>query len=111
MHKHADVLRAIAEGKPVEWKTKGAQNWFSWLGLGLNPIEHAHYDWRVKPEPKPNIVRYWGVSDKTGESNVKALQVWRDGYKFQHIVKLTFDANTGLCIPEVIANKGEPYES
>lgn len=102
MHKHADVLRAIAEGKPVEWKTKGAQNWLSWLGLGLNPIDHAHYDWRVKPEPKPDVVRYWGVSEQIGyESFEKAIGEMKH-FGSSHMVKLTFNAETGECKTEVI---------
>jgi hypothetical protein len=52
-HKHAEVLRAIADGKEVEYWYLG-----EWLPMTADrsPLTHLDYDWRIKPEPKPPIV-------------------------------------------------------
>ena len=52
-HKHAEVLRAIADGRIVQFEdglTKGL--WVSASMLGLNsvtPLSHPHLNWRVAP--------------------------------------------------------------
>lgn len=58
-HKHAEVLRAIADGKVVQWKSSAGQ----WIegSLSLNPLAHPMFEWRVKPEPKPDVVRFVNV--------------------------------------------------
>ena len=45
-HKHADILRAIADGKEGQYKVKGM--W--WTSNYYNPITHPDLEWRVKPE-------------------------------------------------------------
>ncbi len=50
-HKHAEVLRAIADGKAVDWK----QSDFNWNTCNnvhvFNPLNHSELEWRIKPEP------------------------------------------------------------
>ena len=49
-HPHAEVLHALAEGKPIEWKSLYACEWFPVApGAKLNPILDANLEWRVKP--------------------------------------------------------------
>lgn len=56
-HKHAEVLRAIADGKPVQWQSLADGGWIDPLG-SMNPLIDIHLNWRVKPEPKPDVVRW-----------------------------------------------------
>ena len=48
-HKHAKVLRAIADGEEVEWKMIGDDTWRT--DCHYNPISQPLLDWRVKPKP------------------------------------------------------------
>ena len=56
-HKHAKILRAIADGKDVQWQSKLDQSWNDPSGE-INPIIDSDVDWRIKPEPKPDVVQY-----------------------------------------------------
>lgn len=67
-HKHADVLIAIAEGKAVQFK-------IAELGWKDYEVEYNHspissmgrnWEWRIKPEPKPDVVRYAGLTNSFG---------------------------------------------
>jgi len=74
-HKHAAVLRAIAD------KGLGAAQWQDGKSLMgqwndctfmITPITHSFLAWRIKPEPKPDVVRYgcveldaWGFHMRT----------------------------------------------
>jgi hypothetical protein len=52
-HRHADVLRAIADGREVEYSYDFGNNWND--AYDKNPIAHDGYKWRVKPVP---VIRY-----------------------------------------------------
>ena len=55
-HKHAEVLRAIADGKEVQYRTSIISHWPSFNGYNnINPLYYYEYNWRIKPEPKPDI--------------------------------------------------------
>jgi hypothetical protein len=54
-HKHAEVLRAIADGKEVQYRHSEMDR-CEWTSIGcyeINPIHFPEWEWRVKPEPKP----------------------------------------------------------
>lgn len=94
-HKHADVLRAIADGKKVQWRDTPSGPWFDEAGT-LTPIAHAHLEWRVKPEPKPDVVGYVCVNNNTESNYVKlsiAYKCARDLSRFN--LRLTWDGETG----------------
>lgn len=61
-HKHADVLIAIAEGKIVQYKEKEDICWkdadFSVLENNKDPFTFPELEWRIKPEPKPDIIKH-----------------------------------------------------
>ena len=48
-HKHAKVLRAIADGQEVEYWSIEAEEWVT--GGYINPITSYELKWRVKPKP------------------------------------------------------------
>lgn len=55
-HKHAAVLRAIADKgfEAGEWQ----HSFGDWREAHdfLNPLTHPQLEWRIKPEPKPDVV-------------------------------------------------------
>lgn len=62
MHKHSEVLEAIAQGKSVEFSVDGGSNWQEMPPSGtLNPITHHYMPWRVKQEfeRKDSTFYYW----------------------------------------------------
>ena len=65
-HKHADVLRAIADKgfEAGEWQ----HSFGDWREAHdfLNPLTHPQLEWRIKPEPKPDVVRYLWASPDSG---------------------------------------------
>ena len=59
-HKHAEVLRAIADGKKVQCRASVTSDWEDITSDEcFNPISSPHCMWRVKPKPKPDVVRYF----------------------------------------------------
>lgn len=67
MHKWADVLRAIADGKEVQWKSFATGEWNDVAyGAKVNPIIDTHLEWRIKPAPKQDFVRYLSIFNISG---------------------------------------------
>lgn len=56
------VIQAFAEGKDVQWKYKGNDNWHDAKG----PTWSEDHDWRIKPEP----LECWVVKDCDGDLSV-----------------------------------------
>lgn len=87
-HKHADLIKAWADGAEIEYFNSGYSKWVlcalpNWGGIG---------DYRIKPEPKPDVV------------NTLCLDYSRGGVDDMAIIELTFDGETGkLKAAEVIA--------
>ena len=95
-HKHADVLRAIADGKEVQFKNQISGAWAETNHANLNPITHPELEWRVKPEPKPDVVGYVCVNKNTKSDHVAlsfAYKCIQDLSRFN--LRLTWDGETG----------------
>ena len=101
--KHGEVLIAIAYGKEVEWFCDCAKE-FTIMGKSdqINPISRPDLEWRIKPEPKPDVVRYMQASMKFifGNSNSESTtnKNTTNNTDFQSPLdnlKLTFDGETG----------------
>lgn len=91
-HKHAEVLRAIADGKVVQWQSRADGSWNDRQSL-VNPLCEDFLNWRVKPEPKPDVVRYLPAYKNTGYvSFEKSASI--HGEAIGH-VRLTIDGETG----------------
>lgn len=91
-HKHCQFIKAWAEGIEIEVRTNSG-----WSHIGEHPAWAEMNEYRIKPEPKPDIVMYC-YTDKT-RSNRPELY-FRSGDN----TKLTFDGETGkLKSAEVIS--------
>jgi hypothetical protein len=51
-HKHAEVLKAIADGKAVQYRYSRHLEWSLFLGdfADSNPLNAPNFEWRVAPE-------------------------------------------------------------
>jgi len=59
--KHAELIKAWADGAEIEVKTF-AGNWNSLENIGWHP----NNEYRIKPEPKPDVVLYAWVDEFKG---------------------------------------------
>ena len=92
-HPHAEVLRAIADGKKVECRTNAPCIWQD-ASIDLqfrNPMTYPHSEWRVKPEKKPDIK----VKVPLVQMNESVIVL---GYYANPNITLTFDGETGKLI-------------
>lgn len=72
-HKHAEVLRAIADGKRYQYKAGDRWN-EAW---DTNPISQPSWEWRIKPDPKPDYVLCGQVSIQIDKGKYgRSWEVW-----------------------------------
>ena len=92
-HKHAELIKAWADGAEIEYRDLDAP-WHvrpnpSWLGSG---------EYRIKTEPKPDVVEKYKEDAGLKYGCVRIAEHWE-----QDNLKLTFDGETGkLKSAEVI---------
>ena len=53
-HKHAELIKAWADGAEIEFWSKGLEKWVA----DLKPDWLTCCEYRVKPKPKPDVVLY-----------------------------------------------------
>ena len=92
-HMHAEILRAIADGKTAQYQSPSG-----WRDGGtLNPLNFPQYLWRVKPEKQPDFIIARCISLKA------ALDAGSEFYKSGQIlilqkgepnIVMTFDSET-----------------
>ena len=83
-HKHYDVIVAWAEGKKIQIKYVMSSDWKDWDSYSCPPfIGLAEY--RIKPEPKPDVVRLCYVNTYVAFEVVDR----------NPNLRLTFDGETG----------------
>ena len=84
-HKHAEIIKAWADGAEIEWKDLEAGIWRP----NNSPLWAEDEEYRIKPESKPDVVLYRKVGPIQGD---KFFSV--HGYAEDNL-KLTFDGETG----------------
>lgn len=92
-HKHAELIKAWADGAEIEckflsgvWRTVDYPDW-------ANPDE----EYRIKPEPKPDYCRYI-VGDRESnnwEEYSVAQELWDSKKLHKPQIRITFDGETG----------------
>jgi hypothetical protein len=96
-HPHAELIKAWADGAEIEARFLDADGWTNWrLQEGGFIWYHSNAEYRIKPEPKPDIVFYFGVSlnlYSNGTYGVKST-IFSDSKCDSHNVKLIFDGET-----------------
>lgn len=88
-HKHAALIKAWADGAEIQYQY---ENTTMWVDLGDSPAAwHPTVQYRIKPEPKPDVVKFCSVSpDHSGRLT--------SGRNFLDNVKYTFCGETGKLL-------------
>lgn len=93
-HKHAELIKAWADGAEIEFYIEQENLWVKTETPGW--MQDTKY--RIKPEPKPDVVRYTTCEVEMEEYEPTNFKVNCDN------LKLTFDGETGkLKSAEVIS--------
>lgn len=85
-HKHAAVIKAWADGATVQVKYEWTGHWYDLPAS--SSTWHALHEYRIKPEPKPDVVKYGNANLENGRMAFTGLLLKLDN------VKLTFDGET-----------------
>ena len=90
-HKHSELIKVWADNPDTKFQAS-VPDYVGWCDIDT-PTWHLDYEYRIRPEPKPDFVAYGFTSYCS-----------RDGFKFKHFgiikwngdnLKLTFDGETG----------------
>lgn len=87
-HKWATVLRAMADGQSIEKRLRTDYGWSDWRetkGILNSPT----FEYRVKPEKKPDVVQYLGVEPAMKNHH---QSLWKQD---DSNIQCTFDGETG----------------
>ncbi len=94
-HPLSEILFAVANGYAVQMCMKPCLgNWFDWESGNTNPLDSDadEYLWRIKPEPKPDIVKYAVLAADQSGFTLSGTQFNPDN------LKITFSGETGKLI-------------
>lgn len=95
-HEHADLIKAWADGAEIEYLDVGSAS--VWRSV-TSPRWDGQGSYRIKPEPKPDVIDYVRVG-AFHRISVSELEWARE---ISSNLKLTFDGETGkLKAAEVI---------
>lgn len=99
-HKHYDLIVAWANGAEIETETGCSGGWIACS----TPIWDSNYQYRIKPEVKPDITAYTYIDNWVSKGDGQTLGIsMSKEVKQRHNVKLTFCGETGkLKSSEVI---------
>ena len=97
-HKHAELIKAWADGAQIQFQSLRTFEWHD----AANPNWNTDYEYRIKPDPKPDVVKCLNIY-KSGKkfdcatSKVKSVHqcLKSSGDFLRGRVKLTIDGETG----------------
>jgi hypothetical protein len=88
-HKHAELIKAWADGAQVQYFYHG--EWVDWESY-TSPSWGKTIEYRIKPEPKPDVVLRTFLRPVTSIGMVYNEGAWNDE---RANISLTFDGETG----------------
>ena len=89
-HKHCELIMAWANGEKIQIYDSVSNEWLDWTING-SPNWGGTTKYRIKPETKPDEVRYFSI----GRYDAVVIEQWQMVLDKQNI-KATFDGETGL---------------
>ena len=93
-HIHHDLIILWAKGAVIEEQSIDG-DWF----IQVRPTWSIYDSFRVKPEPKPDVLRYGIASVKTGYGKFGGVESFGDAnLNENNNLKLTFHGDTGKLI-------------
>ncbi len=108
VHKHANLIHAFADGKVLQYKEKGLEEWMDWTNKFCPNTEH--YDVRIKPDVRRLVVNV-AVNIKKGrkmeDDDVGSTEYWRDIKQ----AKQEKRADNRESSAEYLAQRGIPFVS
>ena len=98
-HKHAETIKAWADGAEIEVKHPSNGSWWD----AKPPAWDLNYEYRIKPEPKPDLKLYFEVAKYTSEKDKPFLFLHRECMNpennridsISQNLRLIFDGETG----------------
>jgi len=102
MKQYADVLIAWAQGKDVQFQGNGMYRPSTWTDYTVNcppGITSQLHEWRIKPEPKPDVVYYENIYPETAQS--LEVSERRRCRGCLCTIKITINGETGKVTAEV----------
>lgn len=87
-HKYAELIKAWADGAQIQYKSQVAYS--TWMDT-KNPVWNEYNDYRIKPEPKPDVHIYAAALRISNNTSLG----FRDGGEIDSNLRLTFDGETG----------------
>lgn len=97
-HKHAELIKAWADGAQIQYKSQMRPE-LGWVDDRM-PSFDVDYEWRIKPEPKPDVSFYARLV--MDDSSSRCHIAMPDPQL--HNLRLTFDGETGaLKAAEVLS--------
>jgi hypothetical protein len=85
-HKHAELIKVWADGTEIEQACRNGIGEILWYPFKGDWQEH--YEYRIKPEPKPKVVRYGYIS-----WNLRCINLTPGCFEMDN-VKFIFDGET-----------------
>jgi hypothetical protein len=106
-HKHAEVMKIWVDDMTtqIQFYDKTKDDWIDCNGIG-GPSWANEFEYRIKPEPKPDVVYYACFDEGDVLEKVRQLEscITISLHKALDSLKLTFDGETGkLKSAEVIS--------
>jgi len=101
-HKHAELIKAWADGAEIQTYSVNYDEWFDMDNS--TPVWAEDRAYRIKPEPKPDIVRFaratfrlynMGIADDGSDNEKQTRTYWSISKKFGDNLKAIFDGETG----------------
>jgi len=86
-HKHAEIIKAWADGADIQFRTYFTYPWTEVPGY---PIWEESTEYHIKPEPKPDVV----VLARVRRAGASTSFAWCFGTDEKHNLCLTFDGET-----------------
>lgn len=96
-HKHADLIKAWADGAQIEVKHPSNGSWWD----ANPPCWDTNYKYRIKPEPKPDIVVYTKIIADIESDEFLTCDLELDQSKGDNL-RLTFNGETGKLKEAVV---------
>lgn len=90
-HKHAELIKAWADGAQIQYKSqlRAERGWVD----DRMPSFDVDYEWRIKPEPKPDVSFYGVAINESGIARIHYLGL--ENSRVDNNLRLTFDGETG----------------
>lgn len=104
-HKHAELIKAWADGAHIEFRTSfhipgpGGGTCFTAWKSKSHDFWHAHIQYRIKPKPKPDVVSYLLSCEKLSFyyqwSEFTSEQLDASGNSIRPQIKIIWNGETG----------------